>query len=70
MEPISYSDPRVIYYGPQRCRNCGVPVVRAGTEFGGNTFALPDGPIYPNTKWEPHVCDPTKVVAGYADHHG
>jgi hypothetical protein len=31
-----------------------------GREFGGNAFTYPDGPIYPNTEWHAHVCDPEK----------
>lgn len=33
-----------------------------GTEFGGNAFTYPSGPIYPNTEWHPHVCDPKLAV--------
>jgi hypothetical protein len=29
-----------------------------GTEFGGNAFTAPTPPIYPNTEWHIHVCDP------------
>jgi hypothetical protein len=32
-----------------------------GFEFGGNAFTYPEGPIYPNTEWHPHVCDPKLV---------
>ncbi|HXI43889.1 MAG TPA: hypothetical protein VNH83_28160 [Bryobacteraceae bacterium] len=40
-----------------------------GTEFGGNAFTYPEGPIYPNTEWHPHVCDP-KMVAKHAELSG
>jgi hypothetical protein len=32
-----------------------------GSEWGGNAFTNPEGPIYPNTEWHPHVCDPKLV---------
>jgi hypothetical protein len=32
-----------------------------GEEFGHNSFTYPEGPIYPNTEWFPHVCDPKLV---------
>jgi hypothetical protein len=32
-----------------------------GTEWGGTAFTNPQGSIYPNTEWHPHVCDPDFV---------
>lgn len=57
---LTFRSSKVIYYGPHACDNCGSMVVKMGREFGGNTFDNPSGPIYPNTEWYPHVCDPKK----------
>ena len=59
---LTFRNSRIIYYGPHACSNCGVQICKMGWEFGGNAFTYPEGPIYPNTEWHPHVCDP-KVVA-------
>lgn len=59
---LTFRSSRIIYYGPHACTNCGVTICKMGLEFGGNAFTYPSGPIYPNTEWHPHVCDP-KVVA-------
>lgn len=32
-------------------------IVKMGHEFGGTAFNNPEGPIYPNSEWHPHVCD-------------
>lgn len=56
--PITFRSSRIVYYGPHSCDNCGAMVCRMGLEFGGNRFDYPEGPIYPNTEWHPHVCDP------------
>jgi hypothetical protein len=57
MNPISFRNSKIVYYGPHTCENCGVFIVKMGTEWGGNAFTNPEGPIYPNTEWFPHVCD-------------
>lgn len=57
---LTFRSSKIIYYGPHSCENCGEMVVKMGYEFGGNTFNQPDGPIYPNTEWYPHVCNPEK----------
>ena len=57
MAPISFRNSKIVYYGPHTCENCGVSIVKMGTEWGGNAFTNPEGPIYPNTEWFPHVCD-------------
>jgi hypothetical protein len=62
MNHLTFRSSRIIYYGPHQCENCRVLICKMGREFGGNAFTYPDGPIYPNTEWHPHVCDP-KVVA-------
>jgi hypothetical protein len=61
MAPTTFRDQRIVYYGPHTCDNCGQNIVKMGREFGGNAFNQPDGPIYPNTTWRPHVCDPKRV---------
>ena len=61
MSPTSWRSSRVTYYGPQNCENCGVQIVKMGREWGGNSFTYPKEPIYPNTEWAPHVCDPDFV---------
>jgi hypothetical protein len=58
---ISFRNSKITYYGPHTCDNCGVNIVRMGTEWGGTAFTAPEGPIYPNTEWHPHVCDPALV---------
>jgi len=61
VQHLTFRSSRIIYYGPHACDNCGVKICKMGTEFGGNAFTYPDGPIYPNTEWHPHVCDPKLV---------
>lgn len=58
---LTFRSSRIVYYGPHECQNCGATVVKMGAEFGGNTFDQPQGPIYPNTEWHVHVCDPKKA---------
>lgn len=58
MAPMSFRNSRIIYYGPHPCEQCGIDIAKMGSEWGGNTFTYPNGPIYPNTEWYPHVCDP------------
>lgn len=53
----TFRNSKIMYYGPHTCDNCGVMIVRMGTEWGGTAFTNPEGPIYPNTEWHPHVCD-------------
>lgn len=61
MKHLTFRNSKIVYYGPHDCQNCGVAVVKMGMEFGGNTFNNPNGPIYPNTEWHPHVCDQNRV---------
>jgi hypothetical protein len=61
MTPITFRNSRIVYYGPHPCENCGVNIAKMGFEWGGTSFTYPDGPVYPNTEWHPHVCDPAKV---------
>jgi len=55
---MTFRSSRVVYYGPHSCENCGGMICKMGREFGGTSFSYPEGPIYPNTEWHPHVCDP------------
>lgn len=58
--PITFRSSRIVYYGPHPCSNCGTDIAKMGNEWGGTSFTYPEGPIYPNTEWHPHVCDPEK----------
>jgi hypothetical protein len=58
MASLTFRSSKVVYYGPHSCANCGKTVVKMGVEFGGNAFDYPDEPIYPNTEWHVHICDP------------
>lgn len=62
MTNLTFRSSRIVYYGPHACENCGLSICKMGKAFGGNAFSYPEGPIYPNTEWHPHVCDP-KLVA-------
>lgn len=44
------------FYGPHACAICGMMIVRASHQQGGEAFDQPDVPIYPNTKWKRHAC--------------
>lgn len=48
-------DPGITFYGPYPCEHCGRFIVKASREHGGAEFDSPDGPVYPNTKWVPHL---------------
>ena len=61
MSPITFRSSRIVYYGPHSCENCGASICKMGNEWGGTAFSYPEGPIYPNTEWHPHVCDPELV---------
>jgi hypothetical protein len=58
---LTFRNSKIVYYGPHACGNCGALIVKAGTEWGGAVFTAPEGPIYPNTEWHPHICDPVAV---------
>ncbi len=58
---LTFRSSKVVYYGPHPCPICGVLVARMGDEFGGSSFTYPDGPIYPNTEWHVHACDPEQT---------
>lgn len=61
MSPITFRNSKIVYYGPFDCPQCGLPIAKMGNEWGGTSFTYPDGPVYPNTEWHPHVCDPSLV---------
>lgn len=61
MANITFRSSRIVYYGPHPCDNCSELVVKMGKEWGGNAFTAPQGPIYPNTEWHPHVCNPSNI---------
>lgn len=61
MTGMTFRNSKITYYGPHSCENCGVNICRMGREFGATAFTYPEGPIYPNTEWFPHVCDPAMV---------
>jgi hypothetical protein len=61
MAPLTFRNSRIIYYGPHDCSNCGVLIAKMGDDWGGTAFTYPTGPVYPNTEWHPHVCDPFEV---------
>lgn len=58
-EPNPNIDDRV-FYGPHNCSGCDNLIVKAAVEQGGQEFDAPEGPIYPNTQWTPHVCSGVK----------
>jgi len=33
-----------------------------GNDWGDSAFTYPDTPIYPNTEWHVHVCDPSLIL--------
>jgi hypothetical protein len=61
MAPLTFRNSRIVYYGPHPCDNCDVLIAKMGPEWGGTAFTYPSGPVYPNTEWHPHVCDPFEV---------
>jgi hypothetical protein len=63
----SKTDPR-IFYGPHACSDCKKLIVKASREEGGAAFDQPDGPIYPNTEWQRHNCQPNHQDATEAGH--
>lgn len=60
---MTFRSSKIVYYGPYPCGNCGIDICAMGHDFGGTAFTYPSGPIYPNTEWHPHVCDPEHVKA-------
>ena len=60
---LTFRSQELVYYGPFQCEYCGVTICRMAKDQGGNSFTYPDGPIYPNTIWESHICNPAAVLA-------
>ena len=63
MANLTFRNSKIVYYGPHSCDNCGIAIAKMGFEWGGTSFTYPEGPIYPNSEWHPHVCDPRNVSA-------
>jgi hypothetical protein len=61
MSNLTFRSSRIRYYGPHDCVNCGRSITKMADAFGGSSFNYPKGPIYPNTEWHSHVCDPADV---------
>lgn len=59
---LTFRSTKITYYGPHPCNQCGVAICKMGQGFGGNAFTYPDGPIYPNTEWHVHVCNPRDIL--------
>ena len=59
---LTFRSSKIVYYGPHACGQCGVMVCKMAQGFGGNAFTYPEGPIYPNTEWHVHVCNPRDIV--------
>lgn len=63
MSDFNERETGLIYYGPHACGECckdaavptAVLIARVSQEQGGAEFDYPEGPIYPNTAWVPHV---------------
>jgi hypothetical protein len=56
--PISEAqsrEPARVFYGPHPCAACGHMIVKQGNVDAGAEFDYPNGPIYPNTVWTPHL---------------
>lgn len=47
-------DPTVVFYGPHPCEECGVTIVKASREQGGQAYDIPFL-NYPNARWFEHV---------------
>ena len=61
MANLTFRSSRIVYYGPHECSNCEILIAKMSDEWGGTAFTYPSGPVYPNTEWHPHVCDPFEV---------
>lgn len=56
MERLTVRKPSLVYYGPHQCPGCTAMICRVSIEQGGRMYEYPDGPIYPNTEFWPHIC--------------
>jgi hypothetical protein len=50
------------WYGPHPCIRCGKTICRTAQTDGGTEFDYPIGPIYPNTVWGFHKCQPRQTT--------
>lgn len=55
------SSSNAIFYGPFACEQCAEKICRTGREFGNEVYTYPEGPIYSNTQWVPHVCQQSGI---------
>jgi hypothetical protein len=49
-------DAKTVFYGPHACDVCDKLIAKTSKEEGGIAYDYPEGPIYPNTAWNLHVC--------------
>jgi hypothetical protein len=62
---VSISNPVITFYGPHPCDLCGRgPIIRGSVEqgFGDIRLDSPNEFIYPNHKWQEHLCGAAKVA--------
>lgn len=59
---LTFRSSKIVYYGPHTCQQCGVSICKMAQGYGGNAFTYPDGPIYPNTEWHVHICNPKDIL--------
>lgn len=60
---LTFRSSEIAYYGPYNCPYCDVLICCMAKDQGGNSFTYPEGPIYPNTIWNSHICNPEAVFA-------
>lgn len=51
-----YISTHVVFYGPHACSQCGILICKMGREYGSETYTYPEGPVYPNSDWDMHIC--------------
>lgn len=61
-QALTFRNSKIVYYGPHACNQCGAMICKMAQGYGGNAFTYPDGPIYPNTEWHVHVCNPKDIL--------
>lgn len=59
---LTFRSSKIVYYGPHLCNQCGSLICKMAQGYGGNAFTYPSGPIYPNTEWHVHVCNPKEII--------
>lgn len=53
---------KAIFTGPERCVNCGNPIVSTTSKGVTKEYDFPEKGPYPNTVWSRHTC-PKKDAA-------